>query len=224
MRPPEGGFSKFVKGFGMETAATQTYIIHDRSNRVFAMTAPKFVAFSGSWGQPSKTRTLVTEAAAQAVTRYGGSAHVFDIADLGEDFGTTRSDAALSATARGHVDRLLAADALILASPVYKGSYAGLFKHLFDLIDPAALQGKPILLGAAGGGDRHMLVLEHQLRPLFAFFEAEVLATGVYASPQDFTENRLTGAGVLQRLDRAIGQFSRHIAPLSPRFGLAAAE
>lgn len=188
------------------------------------MTSLQFVAFSGSWGQPSKTRVLVTEAAKRAVTRYGGAAHVFDIADLGEDFGTIRSEAALTPQARAHVDRLLAADALILASPVYKGSYSGLFKHLFDLIEPEALQGKPILLAATGGGDRHMLVVEHQLRPLFAFFEAEVLPTSVYASTQDYTENRLSGAGVLQRLDRAIDQFAPHFAALSPRFGLAAAE
>ncbi|MFD1810195.1 NAD(P)H-dependent oxidoreductase [Gemmobacter lanyuensis] len=92
----------------------------------------------------------------------------------------------MAATARAALEVILSADALVVASPVYKGSYTGLFKHLIDLIDPAALQGKPVLLAATGGGDRHALVIEHQLRPLFGFFEAQTLPTGVYAADRDF--------------------------------------
>jgi len=53
------------------------------------------------------------------------------------------------------------ADALVVLTPVYKGSYTGLLKHLFDFIDPAALAGRPIVLTAIGGGQKHALVLEH---------------------------------------------------------------
>ena len=96
----------------------------------------------------------------------------------------------------------------MLASPVYKGSYAGLFKHLFDLLEPRSLVGKPVLLGAVGGGPRHALVIEHQLRPLLGFFEAQTLATGVYAAESDFEDGILTAPAAIERLDRAIGQFA----------------
>ena len=173
------------------------------------MAGPSFVGFAGSWSQPSKTRLLVEEIADRAVAAFGGHAHVFDITDLGPDFGTLRQPQ--EGPHRAHLDAFLAADALIVASPVYKGSYTGLFKHFLDLIDPPALAGKPVLLAATGGGDRHALVIEHQLRPIFGFFEAHTLATGLYASPGDFKDGRLASDAALLRLDRAVGQFAAHL-------------
>lgn len=173
------------------------------------MSGPRFVAFSGSWSQPSRTRNLVTEAARRAVARFGGQAHVFDIGDLGPDFGTMRAPA--DGAYRRHLEAFLQADALIVASPVYKGSYTGLFKHFIDLLEPTALTGKPVLLAASGGGDRHALVIEHQLRPVFGFFEAHTLATGLYVSPSDFTGDKLSSEAASQRLDRAVSQFAAYL-------------
>ena len=175
------------------------------------MSSPRFAAFAGSFSRPSKTRLLVEQIAQRAVARLGGSAHVFDVADLGPDFGSLRQPG--DGPHQRHLDAFLAADALIVASPVYKGSYTGLFKHFIDLIDPAALAGKPVLLAATGGGERHALVIEHQLRPIFGFFEAHSLATGVYASSRDFDAQGLAGGAVLDRLDRAVAQFAAHLAP-----------
>jgi MsuE subfamily FMN reductase len=62
-----------------------------------------------------------------------------------------------------------AADALIVGTPVYRASFTGLFKHFFDFVEQTALVDVPVLLAASGGSDRHALVLEHQLRPLFSF-------------------------------------------------------
>jgi FMN reductase len=130
------------------------------------------------------------------------------VADLGPDFGTLRQPQ--QGPHSRHLDAFLAADALIVASPVYKGSYTGLFKHFIDLIDPADLIGKPVLLAATGGGQRHALVIEHQLRPIFGFFEAQTLATGVYAASSDFLDHGLV-PDLSQRLDRAVGQFAAHL-------------
>lgn len=71
------------------------------------------------------------------------------------------------------------ARARLVGSPVYKGAYTGLFKHLFDLVAPAALKGKPVAIGATGGGARHALVVEHAFRPLFGFFGALALPTAI---------------------------------------------
>ncbi|WP_353430409.1 NAD(P)H-dependent oxidoreductase [Paracoccus denitrificans] len=174
------------------------------------MPEPRIVAFAGSWSRPSKTRSLVEEAARRVVARFGGSAHVFDIADLGPDFGSLRQPQDGPHTR--HLDAFLAADALIVASPVYKGSYTGLFKHFIDLIEPVALVGKPVLLAATGGGDRHALVIEHQLRPVFGFFEAHTLATGLYVSASDFGPDGLASEAASTRLDRAVAQFAAHLS------------
>ncbi|AGT09798.1 NAD(P)H-dependent oxidoreductase [Paracoccus aminophilus] len=175
------------------------------------MSGFRFVGFAGSWSAPSKTRALVDQAAERATARFGGSAHVFDLTDLGEDFAALSHIEKPTERTQRHLEALRTADALIVASPVFKGSFTGLFKHVIDLLEPAALQDKPILLAATGGGHRHALVIEHQLRPLFGFFEARTLATGLYASSSDFAEGRLVSPDALARLDRAIGQFAPYI-------------
>jgi FMN reductase len=65
-------------------------------------------------------------------------------------------------------------------------SYSGLFKSFFDLIDPDALTGKPVLLAATGGTARHSLMLEHTLRPLFTCLRAVAVPTAVYAASEDW--------------------------------------
>ncbi len=167
----------------------------------------RVAGFAGSFSSPSKTRALIDLAAHRAAARFGATAVTYDLTDLEPALGQARSLDDLAPFARAIVATLLSADALIVGSPVYKGSYTGLFKHLFDLIDPAALAGKPVLLVATGGGDKHALVIEHQLRPLFGFFESATLATGVYASSADFVDGLPASSALLSRLDRAVDQF-----------------
>lgn len=172
----------------------------------------EIIGFAGSFSFPSRTRQLIQTAVDQAGSRAGRGGRVFDLGDLGPSLGTAQRINDLAPDARDLVDSLLAADALVVGSPVYKGSYTGLFKHLFDLIDPEALRGKPVLLVATGGGYRHALVVEHQLRPLLAFFEAAVVPVGVYAASAD-----LQGGGVAPdlavRLQTAVGQLIDLLPP-----------
>ena len=175
------------------------------------MSSPVIVGISGSFSAPSKTRILVEDAVGRAVARFRHSAEVYDLSQFGSDLGNARSFSDLNEPARHIISRILHAKALVIASPVYKGSYPGLFKHLFDLFDPSWLAGKPILLAATGGGDKHALVIEHQLRPLFSFFEAQTLATGVYVSDRDFSEGKLTSQAAIGRLDRAVDQFAPYL-------------
>lgn len=106
------------------------------------------------------------------------------------------------------VERELAAveqaDILVVATPVFRGSYTGLFKHFFDFIDQDALIDKPILLAATGGSERHALMIDHQLRPLFSFFQARTLPLGVYATDKDFVDYRLQNAALIQRAALAV--------------------
>ena len=105
-------------------------------------------------------------------------------------------------------------DALIVVTPTFQGSYAGLFKSFIDLIEPGSLRYKPVLLAATGGTERHSLVIEHALRPLFSYLGATTAPTGVYAATADFgtdtmvLEQRIRRAAselaVLARLDCAL--------------------
>lgn len=177
----------------------------------------KIVGLSGSLSRPSRTRILVETAVRSAAERYSREPVVIELSAIAGSLGSAARLADLDAHAQAAVELLLDADALVLASPVYKGSYGGLFKHLLDLLDPLSLVGKPVLLGATGGGARHALVIEHQLRPLLGFFEAQALATGVYASDTDFRDGAIVSEALLERLDRAVGQFAPFLDRVAPR-------
>lgn len=175
------------------------------------------IGLSGNLDRPSRTRTLIQTVVATAASQFEATGTIYDLADFGRSLGTARRVADLDASARAALEVILSADALVVGSPVYKGSYTGLFKHLIDLIDPLALSGKPVLLTATGGGDRHALVIEHQLRPLFGFFEAQTLPTGLYAADRDFTDGQPASPALTDRMSRAVSQlepfFQRRTLP-----------
>lgn len=96
------------------------------------------------------------------------------------------------------------ADVLIAATPVFRDSYSGLFKHFFDLVDQYALANTPVFLVATGGGEHHALVLEHALRPLFGFFQALTVPVAVFASSSDFDGTTLLTPRVHGRIEVAV--------------------
>ncbi len=167
--------------------------------------AIKVVGFCGNTQRPSKTRALVEAVSQNLLKRHGIAVDLFDLADTGPSMGLPTELGAI-------VDAIETADALVVGSPVYKGSYTGLFKHVFDLVRPTALIDRPVLITATGGGARHCLVVEHQLRPLFGFFEACTIPTAIYASEPDFAEGMPANPLVLQRIAAAVDQLAGLIA------------
>lgn len=181
------------------------------------MSLPRIVGFSGSPRRPSKTRSLVETVAAGVASHRQVRLDIYDLVDAGPGLGAALQRQDLTLPAARIIDAIEQADALIVGTPVYKGAYTGLFKHAFDLVDPRALVGKPVLLTATGGGPRHALVVEHALRPLFGFFEALTIPTAVYASDADFTNGQLAEAGVLERVSTAAQQLAGLIATGAPK-------
>jgi len=110
------------------------------------------------------------------------------------------------------IERVVAADGLIAVSPIFSGSYSGLFKTFFDVLEPEVLAGKPVLLGATGGTARHSLALEYALRPLFSYLRSVVVPTAVYAAPEDWGSDAQLSA----RVARAAGELADLVSPRSP--------
>ncbi|WP_374190719.1 FMN reductase [Rhizobium rhizogenes] len=171
----------------------------------------KLVGIAGSLSRPSKTYALVQSIAGLAVQDYDVVSSVYDLRDIGPSLGSAQSRRDLDAQANQVIDEIVSADVLVVGSPTYKGSYPGLFKHLIDLIDPHELRAKPIIISATGGGDRHALMVEHQLRPLFGFFMAHTLPTAIYAADRDFKDYRISSEPLSQRIAWAVGELATFI-------------
>ena len=132
----------------------------------------KILGLSGNVKRPSRTAVLVEAIVAAAASRLGFTGQTIELVDAAPVlFKALRSDQ-LDAEGRAIVDAVEAADVLVVGSPVYRASYTGALKHLFDLVDYRALTGKRVILAATGGTPLHGLMTEHQLRPLFGFFNA----------------------------------------------------
>lgn len=129
-----------------------------------------------------------------------------ELGPLANEIGTTLTrDAAPPSLARAlqHVE---SADVLIAVTPVFRGTLSGHFKHFFDLVTLDSLRGVPVIVGASGGGDKHCLVVEYALRPLFGFFQAFTVPTGIYANERDFDGVQLNNSLVTSRIHTAIAE------------------
>lgn len=146
----------------------------------------RVLCLSGNFTRPSRTRALI-DGVASEVSAKGWHVDVLDLLDAGPGLGTATSRDNASSEHLRMWDAARDCDALVVASPVYKASYSGLLKHFFDLLEMDLLVGKPVLLGATGKAPQHALMIDHQLRPLFAFFRALVLPSSLFALDGDFT-------------------------------------
>jgi FMN reductase len=168
----------------------------------------RIVGIAGSVHRASRSRALLDVLVGKLPAKHQAEVRLHELVDYLPALGATADRDALQGPVAEFVSTIEAADALLVACPVYKGSYPGLFKHLFDLVDANALAGCPVLIAATGGGPRHALVVEHQLRPLFGFFAALTVPTAVYACDGDFRDGRLVTPSVLERAEIAAGQFA----------------
>ena len=164
----------------------------------------KVVAVTGSTFRPSRTLVLTEALVAELAHRLPIESRIIELGDIARPLGGALSRKELPETVEHELRAIESADLLIVAAPVYRGSYPGQFKHLFDLIGQDALVGTPVLLAATGGSERHALVIDHQLRPLFSFFQSLTLPIGVYAAEADFTDYRISNEALQARVRLAI--------------------
>ncbi|CAN5281741.1 FMN reductase [soil metagenome] len=164
----------------------------------------RVVAVSGSLTAPSRTTALV-EAISEAFGRVLPiESHLIALNELGPHLAGALTRKQLPPEAEAELQRIENADLLIVATPVYRASFTGLFKYLFDFVDQYALVDTPVLLAATGGSERHALIIEHQLRPLFGFFQSLALPVGVYAHDSDFTDYKISNEQLTERIEKAI--------------------
>jgi len=188
------------------------------------MTHPlRLVAVSGGMQRPSKTTALAEQLLALIANEIPCAPRLVEMGRLAPQLAGAVWRSQLPDTVERELVAVEQADVLVVATPVYRGSYTGLFKHFFDFIHQDALIDKPVLLAATGGSQRHALVIDHQLRPLFSFFQARTLPLGIYATDEDFADYRLQNDALIQRAGLAV-QRALPLVELTRHARAAAAE
>ena len=172
------------------------------------------VVVSSGIVQPSSSRLLADRLSA-AVDRHLRDAEieprveVVELREHAQDLANHLLTGFPSPRLQAVIDTVVSADGLIAVTPIYSASYSGLFKLFFDVLERGGLAGKPALIAATGGTARHSLAIEHAIRPLFAYLNAAVVPTGVYAASVDWGGGGLAPDGSLvKRIDRAAGELA----------------
>ncbi|MFD9127189.1 FMN reductase, partial [Kitasatospora sp. NPDC059571] len=185
-------------------------------------TALRIVAVSAGLGRPSATRLLADRLAEQVREQLAGrrpvEVEVVELRDLATEIANNFVTGFAGPQLRAAQESVAGADALIAVTPIFSASYSGLFKSFFDVLDPDALTGKPVLVAATGGTARHSLALEHALRPLFAHLRAVVVPTAVFAASEDWGPGGDAATeGLAPRIARAAGELAGLLAGGPPR-------
>lgn len=112
------------------------------------------------------------------------------------------------------------ADAIVIATPVYKASFSGMLKAFLDLLPQDALKGKVLLPLATGATQSHMLVLDYALRPVLSSMSPRFILHGIYATseqlPWSADDGLAPDPAIAARITRAVAQLSWELLALRP--------
>lgn len=175
---------------------------------------------------PSSTRMLadqLTAATRDALARHGQAVHVtvLEVRELAHEVVDATFTRFPGEKLRAAIEEIGRADGVIAVTPTYNQSYSGLFKSLFDVIEPGTLAGVPVALGATGGTARHSLAIDYALRPMFAYLKADVVPTTVFAAAEDFGAVSAPGdegslRGRAARVGTELGDYMLRFAGVTP--------
>jgi FMN reductase len=164
----------------------------------------KIVVLSGSVAG-TKTRTVAGYAATTLADAHPD--HDVDLLDLAE-FDVVPSDGRNYLDYTGDtatvVRAIMAAEVLIVASPVYQASIPGVLKNVLDLLPTDGLTDKVVSMIVTAGSLRHSLVPEVHFKPIFSYLKAHLVANYVFIEEKDIHRGEIIDDDVYLRIQRLI--------------------
>ena len=163
----------------------------------------RLVAVSGGTSAPSSTRLLadrITGRVAGLARERGAEVTltVIDLRELANEISTALVSQLSGPRLAQAIAALGEADGIVVSAPVYKAGASGLFTSFFHVLDNDLIIAKPVILAATAGTARHALVVDEQMRALFAYLRAMTVPTSLFASTEDWSD-----PGLNRRIDRA---------------------
>jgi FMN reductase len=161
------------------------------------------VVVTAGTSDPSSTRMLADQVAqrvSELVRRRGNDlvVRVLDLRELATEITAAMISQLAGPKLQKAVAALAEADGVVVSTPVYKAGVSGLFTSFFQVLDNDLLIAKPVVLAATAGTARHALVVDEQMRSLFAYLRTAVVPTSLFAAPEDWGDSALA-----RRIERA---------------------
>jgi len=160
----------------------------------------------GSVSADSRTRTAV-ELVLEAADEDGVETELLHLADYDLATADGRGIDNYKGDTADALALIVEADAYVVGTPVYRGSYSGVLKNLLDMVprgqwqgDVAPFENAAVGLLATGATDHHFLAVDQELRPAFAFFGAHTVGGAAYATDDDFEDGDLVEETIRERL------------------------
>ncbi|MFS0852343.1 FMN reductase [Microbacterium sp. 179-I 3D4 NHS] len=181
------------------------------------MTTRRIAVVSAGLSNPSSTRMLADRLAAETIKALAerdiqATVDVIELRDYAHDITNNMLTGFAPPALETAINTIVSADALIAVTPIFSTSYSGLFKSFIDVLDPDALTGKPVLIGANAGTARHSLAIDYAIRPLFAYLHAEAVSTGVFAASSDWGGAGDDVAPLAKRVEKGARELAEAIA------------
>jgi FMN reductase len=163
----------------------------------------RLVVVSAGTSDPSSTRMLADRIADRVSTlssQRGGAVVIstIDLRELATEITTALTSQLIGPKMSEAIEALGEADGIVASAPVYKAAPSGLFSSFFHVLDNDLLIAKPVILAATAGTARHALVVDDQMRSLFAYLRTMTVPTSIFAATEDWTAGELN-----RRIDRA---------------------
>jgi len=186
------------------------------------MSARRIAVVSAGLSNPSSTRMLADRLAQATVAELAAreveaQVDVIELRELAHDITNNLLAGFAPPALEDAINRLVSADGLIAVTPIFSTSYSGLFKSFIDVIDPDALAGMPVLIGANAGTARHSLAIDYAIRPVFTYLHAEPVPTGVFAASSDWGDRADEVKPLGARVERGARELAEAIARRAPR-------
>ncbi|WZH36979.1 MAG: FMN reductase [Microbacterium enclense] len=185
------------------------------------MAARRIAVITAGLSTPSSTRMLgdrLAHAVLAELRERGidATSDVFELRDYAHDLTDNLLTGFAPPALEQMINAVVSADGIIAVTPIFSTSYSGLFKSFIDVLDPQALTGTPVLIGANAGTARHSLAIDYAIRPLFTYLHANPVPTGVFAASSDWGSAADEVAPLGSRVDRGAREFADAIAAREP--------
>lgn len=164
----------------------------------------KVVVLSGS-KVGSKTRTAMDYTVKEVEEQYPDSdVRLIDLAEHDVAFSDGRNYMEYEGDTKYIAESLMAADAIIIGTPIFQASIPGVLKNVFDLLPEGAFRDKIVSMLVTAGSSKHYLIAEQQLVPILSYMKAQIVQSYVFIEERDFYRKEIVNDDVFFRIERLV--------------------